>query len=88
MLKNSLPSEFYVSKGDCFDEFSRFDLKVKTQNTGSVLTADTSDEKNTKTVELKLFGIIPVKTAEVTEVDPVEVTPCGIPFGVKLLQKA
>ena len=85
--ENSLPDEFYVSKGDCFDEFSRFDLKVKTQNTGSVLTADTSDEKNTKTVELKLFGIIPVKTAEVTEVDPVEVTPCGIPFGVKLFTK-
>ncbi len=38
-----------------------------------------------KEYNVTLFGIIPIKKIYVREIDKIKVTPCGTPFGVKLL---
>ncbi len=43
------------------------------------------DEKCNKEYKVSLFGIIPIKNIQVRELDKIKVTPCGTPFGVKLL---
>ena len=44
-----------------------------------------ADEKCNKEYKVSLFGIIPIKKIQVRELDKIKVTPCGTPFGVKLL---
>lgn len=40
---------------------------------------------NVRRAELKLLGIIPIKTVNIQEVDEPVLIPCGNPFGIKLL---
>lgn len=47
--------------------------------------AISSDEKCNKEYKVSLFGVIPIKKIQVRELDKIKVTPCGTPFGVKLL---
>lgn len=46
---------------------------------------DSIDEKCNKEYKVSLFGVIPIKKIQVRELDKIKVTPCGTPFGVKLL---
>lgn len=44
-----------------------------------------SGKNISRTEQLRLFGIFPIKNVSVTEVDEPVVIPCGTPFGIKLL---
>ncbi len=41
--------------------------------------------ENVRSEQLRLFGIFPIKTVTVSEVNEPVVIPCGTPFGIKLL---
>ena len=44
-----------------------------------------SNSPDTSSVQLMLMGVIPVKNAEVHKIIRPELTPCGKPFGIKML---
>ena len=75
--ERALPDTFLVSKGQnfCLND--------------SVVTSTKVDKKESEVydVSLKLFGVIPIKTASVSVVDRPTLTVLGTPFGVKLLTK-
>lgn len=85
----TLPDQYYVNVQN----------KVLTVDTalGSVTGEASQAEEGARTavstggnaasVELKLFGIIPVKSAYVKQVEEVYLVPCGTAFGVKMLTK-
>ena len=37
-----------------------------------------------QTVDLKLFGVLPIKQANVQVLEETELIPCGTPFGIKM----
>ncbi len=75
--ERALPDTFLVSRGQnfCLND--------------SVVTSTQVDKKESEeySVSLKLFGVIPIKTASVSVVDRPTLTVLGTPFGVKLLTK-
>lgn len=84
MAQNTLPDEIYVSNGDCPDRFSKYNLSVVMKNDKAV-AVDSSGASDAKgEAELKLLGIIPVKTAKVVNITTNKVVLCGTPFGIKL----
>lgn len=50
-----------------------------------VVSASETISYNSKTVDLDLFGIIPIKQTKVSEVAEIKLVPGGTPFGIKLL---
>ncbi len=79
----SLPDNYYITAGssltlsDIIEAapcYSNFDAGKKV-----------STEKGIKQAELRLLGIIPIKTVNIREVDDPVLIPCGNPFGIKLL---
>ncbi|MDF2567355.1 MAG: stage sporulation protein, partial [Oscillospiraceae bacterium] len=80
----NLPDSFYVVKGKELYINSKLSItsnQVKEQN--SVLSA-AKNANATYNVQLKLFGIIPIKQSKVDVVSRTLLVPCGTPFGVKL----
>ncbi len=73
-LNGVLPDRFYLSEGS---EFSCHPYEH--------LTAECAGQPLSSEREIRLFGVIPVKTATVTEVSTRYLVPCGTPFGLKLL---
>ena len=73
-LNGVLPDRFYLSEG------SEFSCHPYEHLTAECLGQSLSSER-----EIRLFGVIPVKTATVTEVSTRYLVPCGTPFGLKLL---
>lgn len=47
--------------------------------------ADGISKDTEEQLQLKLFGIVPIKSVSVTHVDEPVLVPCGTPFGIKLL---
>ena len=52
--------------------------------TSALGTQVSSSKSNTGILDLKLFGIFPVKTVTVQQTSTVMLAPCGTPFGIKM----
>lgn len=77
---NILPNNYYVTTGTEL-EVSKI---IETEYCYGSVFSDTK-LNNISQAELKLLGIIPIKTVNVCEVDEPLLIPCGTPFGIKLL---
>lgn len=84
LAESHLPDQFYVSGGEGFQTFSKYNLKVVSKSNSAAATSSQTDAARQKEVELKLFGLVPVKTATVTTTERMKIVPSGIPFGVKI----
>lgn len=78
---NVLPNNYYVTTGNELEVSKIIETEYcagSVRNVGQV-------ENNNSQAELKLLGIIPIKTVNICEVDKPVLIPCGTPFGIKLL---
>ena len=85
-IQNSIDLEYKIKKGEAF--FVETPLPVTAVYGGAKITGSSlntiGEEYN---VELKLFGIVPVKSVNVEVVDEMYVAVLGTPFGMKLYTK-
>lgn len=81
---NKIPDKFYLVDGDEF-QLTNLDVLMKDEiiNYSKTSTANTTIGSTT-TVDLKLFGVIPVTQTKVSIISNQEVTPGGNAFGIKL----
>lgn len=81
---NVLPNNYYITSGS---ELKISELIAAVPCTGkySAEAAVPAGQTNSKRMELKLLGIIPIKTVNIREVKEPVLIPCGNPFGIKLL---
>ncbi len=78
-----LPDNYYV-QGDS-DLVLSCNFEITAQNMGSTAQAlSTQTQPLSKEVELRLFGIIPIKTVNIQSVDKTVLVPGGNPFGILL----
>ncbi|MFZ2537536.1 MAG: SpoIVB peptidase [Oscillospiraceae bacterium] len=86
-FNSQMPSNFYITKG------SEFELdNIGVLQGGAVLDYDKTSLANkskgaSETVELRLLGLIPVKTTHVSVISEQMLTPGGTAFGIKLFTK-
>ena len=86
-FNTQMPSNFYVTQG------SELELEnIGILKGGDVLNYEKTSLANksngsSQTVELRLFGIIPVKTTHVSVISEQMLTPGGTAFGIKLFTK-
>ena len=78
---NVLPDEYYVSEGK-EPELLGF---IETEYCFGSLYDNTVVDSNVSQAELKLLGLIPIKTVSIHEVNEPILIPCGTPFGIKML---
>ncbi len=76
----ALPDHYYVSGQDTTNISCGLNIEASPANT-TLATIDTK----TETVTLKLYGLIPIKNANVTVADAPVLIPGGTPVGIKLL---
>ena len=82
-IQGQLPSEYSVVEGEEITFTSVYPIEM-------VHTSDTTDagvysrSGNSYRMDLKLMGLIPVKTVEINVVDRKVVTLSGAPFGIKM----
>lgn len=81
----SLPDSFYVSKGSSLQLSTKFSIEAEGNETVASFAGDTSP--SVETANLKLFGVIPVKSVELHTVETPVLIPGGNPFGIKLLME-
>lgn len=81
---NVLPNNYYITSGS---ELKISELIAAVPCTGkySAEAAIPAGQTNSRRMELKLLGIIPIKTVNIQEVKEPVLIPCGNPFGIKLL---
>lgn len=84
ILQRQMPERFSVVEGTSLS----LDGAMAVSGHG---TADQSDREvsameagSSYTASLKLLGVFPVKEVTVSVVEPIEVIPCGTPFGIKM----
>lgn len=80
-----LPNNYYIASGS---ELKLSEIIETIPCTGIPLRNAVAVEAGKNCVrkaELKLLGIIPIKTVNIQEVDEPMLIPCGNPFGIKLL---
>lgn len=82
-----IPDKFYLVEGNEF-KLTNLDFIIKDEilNYSKTSFANTSIG-TTQTVDLKLFGLIPVSQTKVSIISEQEVTPGGTAFGIKLFTK-
>lgn len=83
-FSKALPNNYYVTQGGEL-KISSFIEAVPCSGTHYGELYTTVGKTETKQVELKLLGIIPIKTVNIQEVNEPVLVPCGNPFGIKLL---
>jgi stage IV sporulation protein B len=81
--QQELPDNFYLYRGQNLDIQSTFDIQTSshTQISKSLPAMNAGDGQ---TVDLKLFGVLPIKQANVQVLEETELIPCGTPFGIKM----
>ncbi len=79
---NTLPDSFYAPKGQELSISSA--LPVTAVPSSSKTMEVFSLSRNTDSVSLRLFGIVPIKDAEIREIETPMLIPGGQPFGIKL----
>lgn len=77
-----LPDSYYVTSGSRLKLSEPFEA-VPCVSTENVKLKKESAEESL--ADLKLWGIFPIKTVSVRQVDNPVLVPCGEPFGIKLL---
>lgn len=83
-----LPDNYYITEGGKLEFDSSIGVMAAVSATElSECSADFSESRSSEVtdVQLKLFGIFPIKDVSVREVSEAAVIPCGTPFGIKLL---
>lgn len=82
-LDFTIPDRFYVTDTSSFSmkQYRQIETELPVLDE---MQAGVSGSRS-REAELKLLGIIPVKTAWLQEVDETYVVPCGTPFGLKML---
>ncbi len=78
---NVLPNNYYVTSGSKL-KLSEF---IETTSYCEAVYSNAANPMQTQQAELRLLGIIPIKTVSIQEVDKPVLIPCGTPFGIKLL---
>ena len=78
-----LPDSYYVTHENDLSVSSALPITAQVQEE-QACAAFSSKSSGTRTVSLQLFGIIPIKNAEVQEIDTPMLIPGGQPFGIKL----
>ena len=81
---NVLPNNYYITSGSEL-KISEFIAAVPCTGKYSAEAAIPAGQTNSKRMELKLLGIIPIKTVNIREVKEPVLIPCGNPFGIKML---
>lgn len=81
-LNQNLGEDFKIKKGETLNIDSP--LPVTALYNGKVLSGDHTEETSNISIDLKMFGVIPVSKAEVQVVDELQVALLGQPFGMKL----
>lgn len=81
-LNQNLSEDFKIKKGETLSINSP--LPVTALYNGKVLTRDHTEDNSNISIDLKMFGIIPVSKAQVQVVDEFQVALLGRPFGMKL----
>ncbi len=80
-----LPNNYCVSSGSELKLSEIIEtIPCTGANVGGKLAVE-AGSTNVRRAELKLLGIIPIKTVNIQEVDEPVLIPCGNPFGIKLL---
>jgi stage IV sporulation protein B len=81
-----LPDKFYLSGTAPLNIRTFFSITAIHGTEGEVLPALSSTDESTatETVQLKLFGIIPIKEVQLQRIDRPVLVPCGTPFGIKI----
>ncbi|MCD7784676.1 MAG: SpoIVB peptidase [Oscillospiraceae bacterium] len=77
-----LPDTYYISEGGSATVDCLFDITIDA--TDAIVAASTGNIEETG-AEIKLFGVIPVKSAKIVHADAKMLIPGGSPVGVKLL---
>ena len=77
-----LPDNFCISKGASLQLDTA--VPIKAVNLSASVPVF-SDSKPTKSASLMLLGAFPIKTVKITETERPMLTPCGTPFGIKIL---
>lgn len=78
-----LPDSFYIGKNSTLSMSTALPVTAS-EARSDALAAISSDSSGTGTSSLRLFGIIPIKNAEVQEIETPMLVPGGQPFGIKL----
>lgn len=78
----TLPDSYYVRQGEQL-AFSA-GLPITAEPIGSVTAAAMTAAPSSE-VELRLFGIFPIKNAEIHKTEERMLIPCGQPFGIRML---
>ena len=78
-----LPDSYYIASGSDLRVSSFFPITAEITEEDS-LAAFYQDSDRTSTASLKLFGIIPIKNAEIQEIETPMLIPGGEPFGIRL----
>ena len=81
-LNQNLGEDFKIQKGETLSINSP--LPVTALYNGKVLSADHTENNSNISIDLKMFGVIPVTKANVQVVDEFKVALLGQPFGMKL----
>ncbi len=77
-----LPDNYYIQTGSTLQVHTIFPLSAA--SVPQTVQAAAGEGSITETASLKLFGMIPIKTVEIQEIDTPMLVPCGEPFGIKL----
>ena len=81
-LNQNLGEDFKIKKGENLSINSP--LPVTALYNGKVLSSDHTANTSNISIDLKMFGVIPVSKAEVQVIDQLQVALLGQPFGMKL----
>ena len=80
----SLPNNYYIASGSEL-QISGFIAAVPCGGTYPAGFSVTAGSSSVKRAELRLLGIIPIKTVNIQEINEPVLIPCGNPFGIKLM---
>lgn len=84
-LSNELPDKFKVIEGSLLQINRPLPVKATYTDAAKSQKLNVNSVVGTKySVDLKMFGLIPIKSAEVEVVDEMYVVPLGQPFGIKI----
>ena len=78
-----LPDSYYIAAGEDLSLSSALPITAQTQKPHS-RAAFSQSTTDIQSVSLELFGIIPIKDAEVQAIRTPMLSPGGQPFGIKL----
>lgn len=79
----NLSDSYYISSGSDLELSTFLPITADTSKENS-LAAFYQNPSGSCTASLKLFGVIPVKTADIQEIDTPMLIPGGEPFGIRL----